>query len=139
VSNANNLLATSGTAVGALYKTDGNIEIYEGKNVAGTFGANIGPRIWNGRINYISKGGLYYLWNTGDTTETLRTLPTTSGLYTVSIFDSSGCASKAQLNLDLKNKPIINAGPDSSICDGNPYTMQATSNSTNISWTPTNV
>lgn len=136
ITSANNLASTSGTSVGALYKTDGILEIYEGKNVNGVFGANIGPRVWNGTIRYLSEGGLYYEWNTGDTTESIFVSPDTSGIYTVSIYDSSGCASKASVYVGVTNKPIVNAGPDTFICANNPYSMNATSNVSTVAWTP---
>lgn len=139
VTSTNNLATTSGTTIGALYRTDGNIEIYEGKNVSGLFGANIGPRVWNGRINYITKGGLYYSWSSGDTTQLIKVAPNTTTTYSVRIADSSGCSTTGFVNVEVKNKPVINAGPDTFICANNPYTMQATSTSSNVSWTPNNV
>ena len=52
--NGANLLNTNGTTVGALYKTDGVLEFYEGTKNVYPFGAFLSPFIWNGKLNYNS-------------------------------------------------------------------------------------
>ncbi len=43
---------TDGVLEGALFSSNGDIEIFEGQGMTYPFGGNFTPRVWNGRINY---------------------------------------------------------------------------------------
>jgi len=136
VSNTRNMLTTSGTLAGTVYKDDGVHQVLVGSKNVYPFGAFLTPYVWNGRINYKTKGVLKYLWNTGDTTESIRISPPAMNHYEVRIYDTSGCGTNAGLNVAVNNPPIVDAGPDTAICQDQPYTMQAVTTGTNINWTP---
>ncbi|MBS1558024.1 MAG: gliding motility-associated C-terminal domain-containing protein [Bacteroidetes bacterium] len=57
--------------------------------------------------------GLTYLWSTGVTTDTLRIFKPTK--VTVTNTDTNGCSSTA-MGIVVDNRPIINLGPDITIC-----------------------
>ena len=46
------LAYTNGTATGALYASNADLEFYEGSGHSYPFGSNFNPRIWNGNIYY---------------------------------------------------------------------------------------
>lgn len=135
-SNPAKQLTTLGTAIGDLHSSDGVLNIYEGTKNTYSFGAFTGPYVWNGKINYITKGGLKYAWSNGDTTESINVAPLVNTTYSVVIFDSSGCSTGGSVDITVKNKPDINAGPDTFICADNPYLMNATSNISDVIWIP---
>ena len=66
-------------------------------------------------FNFGSFPNQTFLWNDSSTipTKTIKQ----SGLYWLEISDN-GCASRDTLNLSIKQQPIINLGPDTSVCTG---------------------
>ena len=123
-----------------VFKTDGIIDFIQGtvnNYPFGTFVANA-PRVLNARIYYSTKSGLKYSWSTGDTTATLLFAPQQSGIYSVVVFDTSGCKNKDSLNITVLPSPAVNAGPDTTICPDLDYLLQGSSSSTAILWTPSN-
>lgn len=137
-SNASNLLVTGGDTTGKLYRADGILNIYQGTRNNYSFGSFAGPYIWNGRINYTTRGGISYAWSTGENTQLIRVAPEVNSIYRVSVYDTSGCSTGGAVNVTVKNKPEIDAGPDTFICADNPYPMNATSNNSEVNWAPTN-
>ena len=72
------------------------------------FGAFVtSPRVLNVRVYYSTKAGLYYSWNTGDTTATIQVAPNQSGLYSVIVYDTSGCKNRDSVQIDLKPSPLV--------------------------------
>lgn len=57
---------------------------------------------------------------------------TSSGTYTSVLTNAAGCDSTLTLNLTINANPIVNAGPDQSICSGASVTLSATGASTYI-------
>ena len=125
-----------GPLQGTIYKSDGVIDFVQGTVNAYPFGAFIGPRVLNVRIYYTTKAGIKYLWNTGDTTSTIITNPATDSVYSVFVFDTSGCKNFDTVSVTLKPTPTVNAGNDAAICIGETRQLNATSSSTHIAWTP---
>lgn len=119
-----------------VYKTDGIIDFVQGAANNYPFGAFIGPRVLNCRIYYTTREGLRYLWNTGDTLPTLVSYAPVSGQYTVTVYDSSGCKNSDSLIVTVNTIPTVDAGPDTLVCKDVAFTLQATSNATNIEWQP---
>jgi gliding motility-associated-like protein len=64
--------------------------------------------------------------------------PEVNSIYRVVAYDTSGCSTGGTVNVTVKNKPDIDAGPDTFICADNPYPMNASSNNSAVNWTPTN-
>jgi gliding motility-associated-like protein len=56
---------------------------------------------------------LQYLWNTGDTTQTITT--TTGGIYTLQITNQN-CQLNDTINLTVNALPVVNIGNDTLIC-----------------------
>ena len=66
--------------------------------------------------------GETYVWSTGDTTGTLSV--TSTGIYWLSV-DSLGCMGSDTINVAVNPHPIVNLGPDTASCAGNPVTLQS--------------
>ena len=63
-----------------------------------------------------------YLWSNGAVTETIS--PTTTGTYWV-VVSLGTCTGTDSINLNFLAVPIVNLGPDQSICNGNSVTLNA--------------
>ncbi len=74
-----------------------------------------------------------YLWNNNETTQVIQV--STSGTYSVTVTNSSGCTGTASVNVDVVPLPNPNAGIDNSIC-GTTYNLNAIS-STSGQWSGT--
>lgn len=133
-----NMAFGNGTGIqqGVVYESDGIIDFVQGAVNNYPFGAFIGPRVLNCRIYYSTKAGLHYMWNTGDTLPTLMQYPPVAGQYTVTVYDSSGCKARDSVMVSVNATPNIDAGPDTLLCKGIPYTIPAASNATNAEWQP---
>ncbi|MDB5281323.1 MAG: domain containing protein, partial [Bacteroidota bacterium] len=101
-----------------------------------SFGSPLGPEVMNGHIYYSTKAGIKYSWSTGDTTEVITKNPNQTSVYTVIVYDTSGCRNQDTLAVAVIPSPTVYAGPDTALCKGVTYTMPATSTSTSITWTP---
>lgn len=77
----------------------------------------------NDSILLTAGGGIFYLWNTGDTTMSITVAPTISTIFTVTVTDN-GCSSSGSVQIDISN-PIASAGPNQTICQGNSTTLTA--------------
>jgi gliding motility-associated-like protein len=121
---------------GTVYKSDGIIDFVQGTVNNYPFGAFTNPRAVNIRIYYSTKQGLSYYWNTGDTMPTIRFPATQSGEYSVLVFDTSGCQNRDTVQLVVNPIPTVDAGPDTLLCGGSPYTMQGSSTAQTVEWTP---
>ncbi len=66
--------------------------------------------------------GSAYLWSTGATTQTIS--PTVSGTYSVTV-TSGGCTANDAANVTFTAIPIVNLGPDQSLCNVNNITLNA--------------
>ncbi len=60
-------------------------------------------------------GGVAYEWDDGTNDPTLQI--TNSGRYSVSVFDSDGCAISDEINVIFSTTPAFNLGPDTTVCD----------------------
>jgi gliding motility-associated-like protein len=80
----------------------------------------------------VNLGGPKYLWNTSETTKTIKT--TSSGKYWVEV-DSNGCKSSDTIKLNFNNlsKPAL--GKDTSACEGKTISLIGVSaNAKSYSW-----
>lgn len=59
------------------------------------------------------------------------------GDYTVTIQDNNGCLATQDVNIALNNTVTIDAGDETSICEGDSFVIPATSNAENFTWTST--
>lgn len=60
----------------------------------------------------------FYNWSTGESTSCINV--TTSGSYSLTVVDASGCSANDVITITVNPSPIVNLGPNLSICsDGN--------------------
>lgn len=76
--------------------------------------------------------GLTYLWNTGETTQTITT--TVPGQYSVIVHNAQGCTDSDTINISTRPLPPINLGNDIALCDNTPYTLNAPNGYVNYLW-----
>ena len=72
-----------------------------------------------------------YTWSTGATTQTISV--NTSGNYWVHV-DSGGCIGADSILVNFVTNPVVNLGPDTSICTGNNITLNAGNSGFNFLW-----
>ncbi|PKP08006.1 MAG: hypothetical protein CVU09_17565, partial [Bacteroidetes bacterium HGW-Bacteroidetes-4] len=74
----------------------------------------------------IANGGINYLWNTAEKSREIEV--SKAGDYSVTVIDINACTHFAQITIEVKEIPSLNAGPDDEIC-GTAYELQASINS----------
>ncbi|NRD20144.1 Ig-like domain-containing protein [Winogradskyella eckloniae] len=67
-----------------------------------------------------------YLWNTGETTESIIVSPTETTIFSVSGFSVDGCEITESIEVTVIPEVIANAGIDVEICQGEYVTLNAT-------------
>ncbi|MFM9985750.1 MAG: PKD domain-containing protein [Flavobacteriales bacterium] len=75
-----------------------------------------------------------YSWNGGTTwsaTPSNNVIATTTTTYTITIEDALGCTASDQITLTVLPLPVVNAGPDVSICPGASIQLCGTASSSN--------
>jgi len=83
-------------------------------------------------VNLIATGGTNYVWNNGNTTDTINVSPTVTTNYIVTVSTGS-CFAMDTVLVEVIPLPKANAGFDQSICTGNEATLVATGGS-NYLW-----
>ncbi|MCU0434012.1 MAG: SBBP repeat-containing protein [Bacteroidia bacterium] len=78
-------------------------------------------------------GPISYVWNTGDTSQTITT--GTSGTYTVTITNANTCSSQSQITVTVNPLPNVSAGNDVGFCASTTVTLCATG-ATDYAWSP---
>lgn len=80
--------------------------------------------------------GALYFWSNSTSSQTTNV--STSGIYYVDVLTQAGCVSSDTIDVTINYQPVVNLGPDSSICfstilldAGNPGSTYAWSNSMN--------
>ncbi|MDX1349851.1 MAG: T9SS type A sorting domain-containing protein, partial [Putridiphycobacter sp.] len=90
---------------------------------------NAGPSSLNvcegNAITLYGTGGVSYVWD-NNVIDSVAFVPTTSTLYTVTGTDSSGCTNTDQIQVNVIPLPVVDAGPDLVICEGDQVTLTAT-------------
>jgi gliding motility-associated-like protein len=75
--------------------------------------------------------GAVYLWNTGDRSSAVR--PLTSGTYWLDV-QQNGCTISDTINVLIKPSPVVNIGPDTSVCIKNPILLDAGNTGNTYKW-----
>jgi gliding motility-associated-like protein len=78
------------------------------------------------------QAGVSYLWSTGAQTPSIT--PPASGAYTLTITDAQGCTGTTTFNVTLFPLPTVSLGPDQSICDAGPVTLNAGNPGSSYAW-----
>ncbi|WP_179338825.1 T9SS type A sorting domain-containing protein [Winogradskyella ludwigii] len=84
-------------------------------------------------INLTVNGAESYLWNTGDTSNSIVVNPTITSTYSVTGFSSSNCETSAEVTVTVVPEVNANAGNDVAICLGESIALNA-SGGINYSW-----
>jgi len=81
---------------------------------------------------HVSNGD--FLWNTGETTTAIEVSPTVTTTYSVTATNGAcGIEVVDEITITVNEMPVIDAGPDVEICDGEQITLTATG-SGNFLW-----
>ncbi|MBV6403950.1 MAG: hypothetical protein GFGODING_00697 [Flavobacteriales bacterium] len=67
--------------------------------------------------------GASFAWSTGSTDQVVQA--TTSGLYTVEVTDAQGCSASFDAQVTLVDPPVVDLGPDSTLCAGTGIVLDA--------------
>ncbi|REE25799.1 putative secreted protein (Por secretion system target) [Winogradskyella pacifica] len=78
-------------------------------------------------------GGDSYLWNTGDTSNSIEVSPIETTTYSVTGFSANGCQSVAEVTVTVIAEVNADAGNDVAICFGESVTLNA-SGGINYTW-----
>lgn len=73
----------------------------------------------------IAKGGVAYLWHTGETNDTIRVAPLTDSIYSVTVTNAKGCTDDDQVKVFVTPQILADAGHDTTICAGNSLILSA--------------
>lgn len=76
--------------------------------------------------------GCTYLWSTGEASAAI--VVDSSGTYLVTITDSNGCSIVADAAVDLVAPPVVDLGPDTTLCDGEVLTLDAGNPGSSYQW-----
>ncbi|MCL6524717.1 MAG: gliding motility-associated C-terminal domain-containing protein [Thermoflavifilum sp.] len=76
--------------------------------------------------------GASFLWNTGDTSQTITV--DTAGWYWVTVTNAFGCSASDTMRLQVNPLPIVNIGPDTAICQGTSLTLNAGNTGASFLW-----
>lgn len=92
----------------------------------------------DGEINVIASGGTspYRYSLDGINFQPGNLLLALQGNYTVTVKDNNGCLVTQNILLPLNNSVTVEAGAGTTICEGNSFTIPATSNASSYVWTP---
>jgi len=67
--------------------------------------------------------GASYIWSTGANTQTIPV--TATGNYSVTVTNNNGCIAIDTIHVTINPSPVVNLGPDHTVCAGNPVTLDA--------------
>lgn len=128
---------TDGSAVGAVFASDANIQFLEGAGMEYPFtagGSTFTPRVWNGIIHYSTGTVTSFLWGTGATTSEISVAPTIETTYLVDI-TPNGCPTISDsVTIYMNAVPTVDLGADTSICAGTVLTLDAGPGQTSYDW-----
>lgn len=104
-------------------------------NAALTADAGAPQTVCNGQsVTLIATGGTTYQWAGGPATNTYTVSPATTTTYTVTAY-SGGCSGTDDIVVSVNPTPPINAGNDTTICNGSVAYLNASGGSTYV-WSP---
>lgn len=76
--------------------------------------------------------GSSYQWSDGSTNQTLTA--TRTGTYWVTVMTANGCSFRDELTISTAPKPIVNLGPDQSLCVGQQVVLNAGNAGASYEW-----
>lgn len=78
-------------------------------------------------------GGVLYIWDTGDTAQSVEVCPQSNSSYIVTVYNEFGCHASDTVNVDVNPLPVPEAGNDTTICSGTCALLKA-SGGTSYVW-----
>ena len=87
----------------------------------------------NASTSVSGSGGVSYSWN-NNVVDGISFSPASTGTYTVVGVGPNGCSNQDSMVVVVNPLPIVNAGPNYSVCDGQNITLAANTNGTSVSW-----
>jgi len=79
-------------------------------------------------------GGTNYLWNNGDTTQSIKVSPQYSALYTVFINKAGSCTVTKFVTINVSNSQFNFLGNDTSLCAGQTFKLNASIPNSTYLW-----
>ncbi|MFT5386656.1 MAG: hypothetical protein ACI81W_004069, partial [Saprospiraceae bacterium] len=76
--------------------------------------------------------GTTYTWSTNQNTQTISV--DTAATYAVTVTDTNSCSSQHSILININPFPIVDLGVDTSLCDGNTYTLNAGNPGASFQW-----
>ncbi len=73
-----------------------------------------------------------YIWNNGEVSQSITV--NEGGLYWVGIEDDNGCITRDSILVAYTETPEVNLGPDTTLCAGQPVTLDATIPGATYTW-----
>lgn len=78
-----------------------------------------------------------HLWSTSETTQSITVF--TAGAYSVTLTDSLGCQRQFTTNITVDPLPVVTLGPDTSLCIGQTWDLDAGNPGSQYLWNTTEV
>jgi gliding motility-associated-like protein len=80
-------------------------------------------------------GGYTFLWAGGlGTANTINPTPASSTTYTVTVTEAYGCTGSATRLVNVFSYPVVNIGPNDTVCNGGPVLLNATTPTATYLW-----
>ncbi|MBU0490093.1 MAG: PKD domain-containing protein [Bacteroidetes bacterium] len=124
------------------------VEVTNGQGCSNSDTLNIGlfssPTVFLGNDTAVCQGAAFFLdagtavsyeWSTLEVTQTIS--PTTSDTYSVLITDVNGCEGTDDITVIINPLPVVDIGPDSTICEANPTMLDAQNPGATYAWSTT--
>jgi gliding motility-associated-like protein len=81
----------------------------------------------------IASGGSSYVWNTGQTTDTLIFTPSTNTTFSVTTTDANGCTASSSRSITVNPSPSLSLSGDTLLCAGQTGSLSV-SGATTYTW-----
>lgn len=88
----------------------------------------------NENISLTATGGGTYSWSNGSNQQTINVSPNVPTTYTVTVTSSQGCTATDQVTVDVIQSPSVDAGNDTTVCEGTYVMLIASGNGTSYNW-----
>jgi gliding motility-associated-like protein len=93
-------------------------------------------------VNMAGSGGVQYSWNpttalVDGTDPATQASPNATTNYVLTVTDANNCEDTDDMTITVNPVPVVDAGADDSMCDGNSVQLNA-SGAVNYSWSPAN-
>lgn len=82
-------------------------------------------------LNAAVSGATSYLWNTGATASNIKAF--TTNIYWCDV-NKDGCVYRDSVTVDIKPLPVVNFGPDLTLCEDNTVLLDATNSNATYLW-----